>query len=128
MGMSYQYAGSASYPRFDHELISIAEIFGGVPTSPEESERLREEYLAKSYSWEHMTDLEHYDARFVFPEGTDKNLARWFNCIYGSFDEEETYAVWNFFKEHSKKIRNLSPQIWDELSTCVQCGGYWHIV
>ena len=30
MGMDYQYAGSASYPRFDRELCLVAEVFGGI--------------------------------------------------------------------------------------------------
>ena len=32
MGMSYEYAGSASYPRFDEEVCAVAAVFGGVKT------------------------------------------------------------------------------------------------
>ena len=37
MGMDFQYAGSASYPRFDKEVCAVAEIFGG-----EKTEHLKE--------------------------------------------------------------------------------------
>ena len=30
MGTDFQYAGSASYPRFDREVCAVAEISGGV--------------------------------------------------------------------------------------------------
>lgn len=33
MGMDYQYAGSASYPRFDRELCEIVKVFGGIETA-----------------------------------------------------------------------------------------------
>ena len=33
MGMDYQYAGSASYPRFDRELCEVAKVLGGVETA-----------------------------------------------------------------------------------------------
>lgn len=33
MGMDYQYAGSASYPRFDRELCEVAKVFGGIETA-----------------------------------------------------------------------------------------------
>ena len=29
MGMDYQFAGSASYPRFNDELKAVVELFGG---------------------------------------------------------------------------------------------------
>lgn len=32
MGMNYEYAGSANYPRFDREICSVVEIFGGTKT------------------------------------------------------------------------------------------------
>ena len=32
MGMSYEYAGSASYPRFDEEVCAVVAVFGGVKT------------------------------------------------------------------------------------------------
>lgn len=33
MGMDYQYAGSASYPRFDEEVKKVVEILGGKETA-----------------------------------------------------------------------------------------------
>ena len=55
MGMDYQYAGSASYPRFDRELCSVAEVFGGVKT-------------------EHLKEREETENERPF--GSDRNINR----------------------------------------------------
>ena len=45
MGMSYEYAGSASYPRFDEEVCAVAAVFGGVKT--EELKKARKVYAQR---------------------------------------------------------------------------------
>lgn len=111
MGMSYQFCGSASYPRFGKELLGIAAVFGGVETAHPRGD---------DEPW------------FVFPEGTNETLVEWFNDIYGDkkwpfgFTAEETAEVWKCVSEHPE-IREISGQIWEELKICVDCGVGWSI-
>lgn len=100
MGMDYSYAGSASYSRFDEELCAIAEVLGGVLTE---------------------------QTKFVFPEGTNETIVKWFNNIYGDdFTVEETKTIWEYISKHPE-IDEISHQIWYELKTCVELNDAWCI-
>ena len=129
MGMDYQYAGSASYPRFDKELTEVAKIFGGVPTKElrdkvqQGEEALKECGLAPEY-WFGATNLE--EDRFVFPEGTDELLVKWFNHPYDFLMPKETQYVGNIILSH-KEIYDISSQIYSEWKDVVYFGDCWKL-
>ena len=97
MGMDYKFAGSASYPRFNEELREVAKIFGG--TKPD---------------------------KFIFPDGTNEILVKWFNDIYGDFTVEETKIVWEHISQHPE-IKDISNQIWHELEFLTNIDEEWNI-
>ena len=100
MGMDYVWSGSASYPRFEAELMEVAEIFGG-------QRRIQRPI-------------------FIFPDDTNEILVKWFNQPYNDLTEEETKTIWEFISKYPK-IENISWQIWNELKTCVELETGWHI-
>lgn len=105
MGMDYSYAGSASYPRFNEELYAVAKVLGGTKERCEATGKLK----------------------FVFPDGTNEILVRWFNNIYGEdFTEEETKIIWECIKNYPE-IVEISYQIWYELKTLVDYNEAWYI-
>ena len=100
MGMDYCWSGSASYPRFETELMNVATVFGG-------QKRIQR-------------------PQFIFPEDTNEVLVRWFNDIYGDFSVEETKIIWELVSAHPE-IEEISWQIWNELKTCVEFEDGWYI-
>ncbi len=120
MGMDYQYAGSASYPRFNSELSSVAAIFGGIETKTATEKQLSD------YGSEYINSAEQSLPRFIFPVNTNETLIRWFNDPYGDFDEKETDIIWNHIKQH-EEIKQLSKQIWDELRILTEHSEPWYI-
>lgn len=126
MGMDYQYAGSASYPRFDRELCTVAEIFGGIKT----------EYLKNREETESERPLGHWfgflssdnskEEKFVFPKNTNSVLVKWFNNVYKDFTKEETLEIWGNISKH-EEIKEISSQIWSELEELVKYGEGWNI-
>jgi hypothetical protein len=98
MGMDYYYSGSASYSRFNDEVSEIAKVFNGVKK----------------------------ETKFVFPSKTNSILVHWFNNIYNEFTPEETEVIWNYIFMHPE-IKNISPQLWNELSILVELGEGWEI-
>ena len=129
MGMDYQYAGSASYPRFDAELKNVAKIFGGIPTK--EFEEYAEEAptivpLNVKY-WFGSSDMT--GNRFLFPEGTDEKLIEWFNDPYTELTAEDTKRVGQFILAHPE-IQNddiHASQIYYEFKMLIQCNEGWSI-
>ena len=104
MGMDYQYAGSASYPRFDAELGEVAKEFGGV-----------------------FDPVPGHRGKYTFPDGTSEILIRWFNDPYAEdFTVEETKEVCMCVAKHPK-IEDISYQIWFELEMCCALGDAWYI-
>lgn len=101
MGMDYHWSGSASYPRFEIELMYVAEVFGG------QKRIIR--------------------PQFLFPEGTNDLLVKWFNDIYGDFTNEETKTIWELVSAHPE-IEEISWQIWNELKMCNELNDAWHII
>lgn len=129
MGMDYQYAGSASYPRFDEELCAVAAIFGGQKT---EHLKEREMSIPKGtipYWFGTLSGDKSDIPKFWFPENTNAVLVKWFNDIYGRktyFTSEETKTIWDCIREHPE-IKEISYQIWDELECLVECNDSWDI-
>lgn len=126
MGMDYQYAGSASYPRFDRELCSIAEIFGGIKTEHlkerEEIENERPFGYWFGFLSSDGSDLQ----KFAFPKKTNEVLVKWFNNIYEDFNEEETKIIWENISAHPE-IKEISSQLWYELEMLVKYDEEWSI-
>lgn len=126
MGMDYQYAGSASYPRFDRELCAIAEVFGGVKIEHLKNRMETEQNRPLGYWFGFLSSDNSNEDKFVFPQNTDSILIKWFNNIYTDFTEEETLIVWKNISGH-QEIKDISSQIWSELETLVDYGEGWSI-
>lgn len=126
MGMDYQYAGSASYPRFDRELCDVAKVFGGIKTEHLKERERTENERPCGYWFGFLSSDDSKEPKFVFPEGTDNILVKWFNDIYGYFTLEETEQVWKCISEHPE-IKEISYQIWHELQDLVECEEFWCI-
>lgn len=126
MGMDYSWAGSASYPRFDRELCAVTEVFGGIKT-----EYLREREVTESespfgYWFGFLSSDDSEKTKFIFPEGTNSVLVKWFNNIYGDFTVEETKTVWEHISKHTE-IKEISHQIWHELEMLTENNESWYI-
>lgn len=126
MGMDYVYSGSASYPRFDRELCEIAAVFGGVKTEHLKQREATENERPCGYWFGFLSSDSPYTVKFIFPEGTNEVLIKWFNNIYGDFSEVETKIIWQHISEH-EEIMNISSQIWNELSICAGLNEAWYI-
>ena len=103
MGMSYRYAGSASYPRFDYEVGQIAALLGAEKTKKPEGGRL-----------------------FVFPETVPEILRVWLNNIYEPYGYLEAMAIWKEVEKYPE-IEKISCQIWYELITSISYEEGWEI-
>lgn len=126
MGMDYSWSGSASYPRFDKELCAVAEVFGGIKTEHLKEREATENERPCGY-WFGFLSSDYSDKeKFVFPNGTNKTLVKWFNNIYGDFTMEETKIVWEHISKHTE-IEEISRQIWNELETCIEIDDAWDI-
>ena len=127
MGMDYSYAGSASYPRFDRELCAVAEVFGGIKTEHLKEREATENERPLGYWFGFLSSDDSNKIKFVFPEGTNETLIRWFNNIYGEdFTVEETKTVWEHISKHTE-IYEISHQIWHELETLTENNEAWYI-
>lgn len=126
MGMDYSYAGSASYPRFDRELCEVAKVFGGIETDHLRKRRETEAERPMGYWFGFMSSDGSDEDKFIFPEGTNETLVKWFNNIYSYFNEKEVKVIWNLIKEHPE-IENISRQIWMELEYLNKLDLGWEI-
>lgn len=126
MGMDYSWSGSASYPRFDKELCAVAEVFGGIQTEHLKERKATENERPFGYWFGFLSSDDSNEAKFIFPEGTNEILVRWFNNIYGDFTVEETKTVWEHISKHAE-IEEISLQIWHELKVCDEVNDAWYI-
>ena len=99
MGMSYEYAGGASYPRFNEEVCAVAAVFGGVKTK---DLKQREKAAPKG------------TLNFMFPDGANETIIKWLNNIYEPRTVEETKEIWKHICIRHE-IKDISSQIWNEL-------------
>lgn len=126
MGMDYYWSGSASYPRFDRELCSVAEVFGGIKTEHLKEREATENERPCGYWFGFLSSDDSTEAKFVFPNGTNEVLVKWFNNVYGDFTVEETKTVWEHISKHTE-IKKISSQIWNELKVCDELNYFWSI-
>lgn len=126
MGMDYSWAGSASYPRFDRELCAVAEVFGGIKTEHLKEREATENERPLGYWFGFLSSDGSDKMKFVFPEGTNETLIKWFNNIYGDFTVEETKTVWEHISKHPE-IDEISHQIWHELEMLNEYDEQWGI-
>ncbi len=126
MGMDYSYAGSANYSRFDKELCAVAEVFGGIKTEHLKEREATENERPFGYWFGFLSSDDSEKVKFVFPEGTNKILVKWFNNIYGDFTVEETKVVWKYVSQHPE-IGDISRQIWYELKMLNEENEAWGI-
>lgn len=127
MGMDYQYAGSANYPRFDRELCEVAKVFGGIETTHLKERRETESERPLEYWFGFLSSDDSKEQKFSFPEGTNDILVKWFNDIYSeSFTPEETKIVWENISKHPE-IEEISYQIWYELEALCEDNEAWEL-
>ena len=127
MGMDYQYAGSASYPRFDRELCEVAKVLGGIETAHLKERKETENERPLGYWFGFLSSDDSKEQKFIFPEGTNDILVKWFNDIYSeSFTLEETKTVWENVSKHPE-IKEISNQIWYELEALCEDNEAWKL-
>ena len=125
--MDYQYAGSASYPRFDRELCEVAKVFGGIETAHLKERRETESERPLGYWFGFLSSDDSKEQKFSFPDGTNDILVKWFNDIYSeSFTPEETKIVWKNISKHPE-IEEISNQIWYELEALCEDNEAWEL-
>ena len=125
--MDFQYAGSASYPRFDEELTAVANIFGGKLNERSIKRKETENERPFGYWFGFLSSDDPNESKFIFPANTNEILVKWFNNPYGDFNFEETKTIWDILKYKHDEIEKISPQIWQELKYCRESGSPWYI-
>lgn len=126
MGMDYNYAGSASYPRFDDELCAVAKVLGGVQTEHLKQRKATENERVLGYWFGFLSSDDSNNKKFYFPQGTNEVIIRWFNNIYETFTPYETKIIWETISKHPQ-IKEISRQIWYELEKLVEFNEGWEI-
>ena len=126
MGMNYEYAGSASHPIFDREICSVVEIFGGTKTEHLKEREMTENERPFGYWFGFMSSDDSDAPKFLFPEGTNEILIKWFNNLYDGLSAEETKIVWEHISRHPE-IKEISDQLWHELEMLVENDEGWSI-
>ena len=115
MGMDYCYAGSASYPRYEEEIVKIAAVFGGQETKEIQKQHEACEQRPMGYWFGYMhPNKGNVDQKFIFPEGTNEFIMKWLNHPYDDMPSEEVEKVWEEVQKHPE-IEAISYQIWYEL-------------
>ena len=127
MGMDFQYAGSASYPRFEQELCEIAKVFNGIET--EHLKQRKETESKKPFGhWFGFLGADNAEeSKFIFPEETNEILIKWFNDVYSeNFTSDETKIIWENISKHPE-IKEISRQIWEELEILCEENEPWRV-
>jgi len=126
MGMDYNYAGSASYPRFDEEICKVAEVFGGIKTEYLKQRKETENERPFGYWFGFLSSDNSDETKFIFPEDTNATLVKWFNNLYEDLSQQETEVVAELIFQHPE-IKEISEQLWYEFECLIQCGDNWSI-
>lgn len=126
MGMDYRYTGSASYPRFDREVCEIAEVLGGTKTDYLKEREATEDERSCGYWFGFLSSDDSNNTKFIFPNGTNETVVKWFNNIYNEFTPEETKIIWEHISKYPE-IEEISKQIWCELKILVKLNEGWLI-
>lgn len=124
MGMDYQYCGSASYPRFEEEIIKVAELFGG-RSSKELENKINDVNSFVNYMFGPFTKVK--GDKFIFPEGTNEVFVKFFNHPYDELSPTDTKTVYDILKEKRDEVMKISDQIMDEFECLVEYGEGWYI-
>ena len=126
MGMDYEYAGSASHPRFEREIAAVAGILGCQKTKRRDELKEAKGKEPFGYWFGFMHDAQPDDEIFAVPNTYPEALAKWLNRPYDSRTSEETAEIWNVISLHPE-IKDMSMQIWVELQNRVAYGEGWEL-
>lgn len=126
MGMCYQYAGSASYPRFESELRQIAKTLGC-----QETKHITElEDISKrkpfGYWFGIFANDDGESPKFNVPDTLPEAVAKWINNPYDARTPNDTMQIWNTVSLHPE-IQDFAGQIWSELQQLAECHAGWNI-
>ena len=127
MGMDYQYAGSASYPRFDDEIKKVVELLGGVESKELQNRKETENERPFGYWFGYMSSSDDNMEKYIFPEGTNKIVVKWFNHIYDDFSPEDTKIIYKELHPYKDSIQGVCRQLWCELRNLYAYGEGWGI-
>lgn len=127
MGMDYQFAGSASYDRFDREIMALAQAFGGELNS--DFQKRMNDIQCKEIHPFGIINVSEEDRRadkFVFPSGFDKIIAHWLNYPFDEVSAANTKHIYSILNVQPW-VGSISSQICTELQQCCEneCG--WNI-
>jgi len=117
MGMDYQFAGSASYPRFNDEVKGIVELFGGklnMYRKPKEKCTMVEYFMEEPL-------------KYKYPHNFPFVLKKWANDPYGKFTAKETKKIYKVLLTKEEEVKNISGQILEEFKCCVIYNEAWQI-
>lgn len=127
MGMDYQFAGSASYDRFDREIIALAQAFGG-KLNPDFQRRMSDIQSKVFYPFGtiNVSEEDRQADKLVFPDGFDKIIAHWLNHPFDEVSAADTKHIYSILNVHPW-VGSISYQICTELQQCCEneCG--WNI-
>lgn len=122
MGMSYEYVGSASYPRFTEEITAIAKYLGGVKVTPDAVKDSLNDWMGEGLSSEKVN--------FEFSSKVPKCVQKLLNFPYGKFTVNETRKCAEFFakKNMLQELHTISEQFVEELCTRAINHEAWEII
>lgn len=121
MGMSYEYAGSASYPRFTEEITAIAKYLGGTKVTSNPIKDSLDDWMGEGLSTETVN--------FQFPKKIPRCVQKLLNFPYGHFNATETRSCAEFFtrKNMLREMYKISEQFVVELCTRALNHEAWEI-
>ena len=126
MGMDYQYAGSASYPRFEKEIADVAALLGCAKTRAADVLKTASDAEPLGRWFGFMSGLGPDDEVFAVPESLPEPVAEWLNRPYESRTPEETAAIWSAVSS-VPAIEDAAYQIWRELEQLAAYGEGWDL-
>lgn len=127
MGMDYQFAGSASYDRFDREIIALAQAFDG-KLNPDFQRRMNDTQCKSIYPFGiiNVSEEDRQADKFIFPDGFDKIVAHWLNHPFDEVSAMDTQHIYSILSMHPG-VSSISHQIYTELQQCCETECGWNI-